>query len=348
MKLHRKDYPKIRERVKHGKSYFEVDMRRKGLVGRQYRTFTQLKDARKYAAEVASKVSLSGLDSLGDMLRHRQDLELLNDLRQRCGHYGKTIQQAVLAATKTWEDEEEKQKSPFTSELLTLWVLDKTEGLKRLRPKTLKTIRNMAEAFKAKWGEYRIREITHPMVESWLKKAAGGDYRKRNLLSNFSAFFNHIRKKKYYEGENPCDGLEIEIERTTPGFLTAEQSRLLMRESQRVEGLAPYVALGLFAGIRPEEAQRMDWPNIKLDTSEIHNPCNVFRIPPAKARMESRPSVAPGKPFRGGLGSGGRRAAACRSRAGPTPLTWFSSSWWWQNAFPKATPAFSIDARSPS
>jgi len=267
MKTIRIDWPKVRQYVKTGNTYFQVDLRRKHYQGPRWKNFTDRQKALKYASEIAEKVAKQGLSNISVVGKDPR----IAAWSEQLAMYDKTIEQAIEAALTTFEKERQVKESPHISELLSVWVNDKTSGLKKLRPRSLKSIRNMADMFKADFGMVRIKEIDQAKIEDYLAKKDVSDQRRENIRNYLSQFFNWSIKKKYHD-QNPAEGIEIEISRGSPGFFSVEQCIAVMRQSMKKEhrSMTAYVALCLFGGVRPDEAARMTWEaNVKMDTQEI-------------------------------------------------------------------------------
>lgn len=64
MKLIRKEYPRVYGYVNHGKTYFRVDLRRKGLIGPKTKNFKSREDALAYARAIGDKVNLHGIHAI--------------------------------------------------------------------------------------------------------------------------------------------------------------------------------------------------------------------------------------------------------------------------------------------
>src|SRR5258707_718735 len=75
----------------------------------------------------------------------------------------------VESALVVWEKQRKVMESPFISELLSVWLLDKIENtFKPLRPRSKQAIRVMANAFKAEFKDARIKEIDQTRIERYL------------------------------------------------------------------------------------------------------------------------------------------------------------------------------------
>ena len=112
-----------------------------------------------------------------------------------------------------------------------------------------------------------ISDFTFSEVESWMAKYANADTR-RTWLSRVSALFAFCVRRGYCD-KNPCDRIEpVTCDRKPPSIVTPGQSRELLAAAPTV--MRPYIILGMFAGIRPEELTRLDWSHINLETATVN------------------------------------------------------------------------------
>jgi integrase len=269
MKTIRKDYPRVRQYVKSGNIYFQVDLRRKHYQGPNWKNFTDRQAALSFAADWADKIAQTGLKSIADA----GDASKLKAWGEQAALYGKTLDEAMETALAVFAKEKTIKESRYMAELLSVWIDDKTTGLKKLRPRSLETLRDMANRFKADFEMARIKEIDSTRIESYLKGKNVTDQTRLNICRYLQQFFNWCIDKGHYSERNPVLSVkkQIQVERTTAKFFNIEQSTDLLKTASQGQhrALLPYIALGLFAGIRPEECERMTWDNIKMDTKEI-------------------------------------------------------------------------------
>src|SRR5688500_9077409 len=92
------------------------------------------------------------------------------------------------------------------------------------------------------------------------------NYRKdlRNLYG-FAIKLNHC-------STNPLAKLEVAtLDDGAPVILTGEQAAALLTAASTFEegALLPYVAIGLFAGLRASEIAKLDWHEVSLDERTI-------------------------------------------------------------------------------
>jgi hypothetical protein len=99
MKTIRKDWPRVRQYVKAGNTYFQVDLRRKHYQGPKWKNFTSRDKALEYASEIGKKVAKSGIYSI----QASQGDDRLKAWGEQCAVYSKTVEQAIETAVAVWE-----------------------------------------------------------------------------------------------------------------------------------------------------------------------------------------------------------------------------------------------------
>ncbi len=130
MKPIRKEYPSIRPYVKHGKTYFRVDLRRKHHVGPKTKQFTDKQTAIEFAQGIAEQVAKDGLNSIA---KHGTDARIAV-WSEQLAIYDRTVEDAMELALQHYAAEKTKMETPYVGELVTVWIDDKiTNPLKPLR-----------------------------------------------------------------------------------------------------------------------------------------------------------------------------------------------------------------------
>lgn len=137
------------------------------------------------------------------------------------------------------------------------------------QPLTIHNLTWRLNRFANVFGERQSAEITTSDVQGWL-----------NSLGNLSAIsFNNYRRVLHalfgfgvsegYLSSNPVARIPLYVvPHKNPAILTVEQSRMLLSAAESSDhelGLLAYVALGLFAGLRRAEMERLEWTAVKWD-----------------------------------------------------------------------------------
>src|SRR5262249_33637274 len=73
---------------------------------------------------------------------------------------------------------------------------------------------------------------------------------------------------KGYATVNPAvNTTKVRVIRDDPGILTVEQANALLVNAP--SEILPYIAIGLFAGLRRDEIERLDWREVDLDEGHV-------------------------------------------------------------------------------
>jgi integrase len=101
----------------------------------------------------------------------------------------------------------------------------------------------------------------------------------RNLiLRHFKSFFNYAIKKGYCVS-NPVDSLDpVEVRRKEVEIIEPDAVRRMLEHALAEDlQLVPFLAIGFFTGIRPEELTELNWSDIALASKEITIPSAVSK-----------------------------------------------------------------------
>jgi integrase len=150
-------------------------------------------------------------------------------------------------------------------------------------PRYIKSLGYYLRQFAAGREERPLADFTVEDVESWLKRYPG-QYSRQTWLNRLSTLFAFAVRRGYVSA-NPCDRLDrVTIDQTPPVILTPGQSRDLLAHAPAI--MRPYIVLGMFAGIRPEEIERMDWAHIDLAaaTARVEGKTRRRRLVPLHPR----------------------------------------------------------------
>ncbi len=135
-------------------------------------------------------------------------------------------------------------------------------------------IKNQRTALRVFWRDFpdrAVNSIFRPDVETWL---AGKDWKplnRRNYLRDLSMFFEHAVSKDFVAA-NPVAKIPRPVVRQkTPEIFSIEAAETLLKLAADHPDLdmLPVIAMGLFAGLRVCELNRLDWSAVKFDDGHI-------------------------------------------------------------------------------
>ena len=142
-----------------------------------------------------------------------------------------------------------------------------------LRDRSKSNLRTRVNVFANSTGNLRVSDITPEAIDSFLDKRAVSAASKDNDRRAVSRFFSWcMDRKRRWTTTNPCRAVKVDQgEKAPPAVLSVEDCKALLSEAETFKRgrLVPYVAVCLFAGLRPFEARRLNWQAVNLADSEI-------------------------------------------------------------------------------
>jgi len=140
-----------------------------------------------------------------------------------------------------------------------------------LRPESIIGTRTRYATFVEKYADRPISEIRTDDVSVWLKALTDSAQTTiGNKIRYLNVFFQYAVKHGYV-ATNPMARIERPRKKyKVPEFLTTGEVQKLLEAAEEHDGeMAAKMAIGFFAGIRPEELNKLDWSDIKMDDEII-------------------------------------------------------------------------------
>jgi integrase len=269
----------IRERLNGaGSVSFRLEIPAKVAGSRRIAQFKVFDDAEREAGRaLANKEHLgrSGfLLTKGQMDDALKALGLLSE-------FNVTLTQAAEYYTKYAKPE---RGDVTLSQLAELFLDEKRKGTaaKRglpLRERSLADLESRIGAFTAVHGEKLAKTLRGDTLREWLfADASMAAQTRQNHFRNLRNLFNYAAQRGYI-AENPLKGIAIGVEEHAPRILSIEQSAALLTTafSRTDLELLPYVALGLFCGVRSGELDRLDWQHLNAGTGLVTIPATIAK-----------------------------------------------------------------------
>lgn len=193
------------------------------------------------------------------------------------------VDEDLLPAVESWLKEGKAKSVQTTARLdeaftaFSAWLDgSKQDELIKPPPSPLsrKNLRIRVQAFINSVPNHQLSDITTEFVEAYLATRTNlSGKSKDNERRALSRFFNWCKARpRRWLAINPCQGIEIDKgENGEPAIMTVDECKKLVRAAEKLKGgaLVPYVALALFAGLRPFELTRVTWDIINLVDGEI-------------------------------------------------------------------------------
>ncbi|MCG3150167.1 MAG: Tyrosine recombinase XerC [Verrucomicrobiae bacterium] len=164
--------------------------------------------------------------------------------------------------------------APTVSEIVKLLVAE-AEGNKR-RDRTVKDLRMRLEQFAKSFGDRQLASITREELTAWLNDPTLSARSRINYAVKVSQLYNFAIRNGWAEYNIAASIPRPTAEDAEPEIFTADQAARLLEHAAEYE-LLPYVAIGLFAGLRSAELLRLDWSAVKLAERSIIIGANVAK-----------------------------------------------------------------------
>lgn len=147
------------------------------------------------------------------------------------------------------------------------------------------TLRQILNRFQKDTPAKTVRDAA-TMFEGWMYLQNWQNTSLASNLGRMSSFFRFSVNRGWLD-KNPCESFEKpRIHRKTPQILTYDQSATILRWAlEHRPRLLAYLALTLFAGVRPEEVEKISWGAVDLDALHV--------IVSAEASKVSRRRITP-------------------------------------------------------
>lgn len=137
------------------------------------------------------------------------------------------------------------------------------------RPHTLRGLKWRTARFEKRFGKEAVATIQTDKVKEWLhSQGEQSPVSLNNFRRAIHALFA-FAVAEGYRASNPVTALPLyAAPDKAPAILSVDQASDLLSAAARTEptlGLLGFVTLGLFAGLRRAELERLDWAAFKLD-----------------------------------------------------------------------------------
>ena len=143
----------------------------------------------------------------------------------------------------------------------------------KLRPRSIENLRARVGRLSLFLGRHLVNEITPERLEGWFNELKLEPRSQQNYRLVASRFFAWCAERpRRWCLTNPAKEVKIVLPRAKePVVLNPEQCEKLLRAAQAHRGgiAVPYLAIGLFGGLRRAEIERLNPDQINLDDREI-------------------------------------------------------------------------------
>jgi len=150
------------------------------------------------------------------------------------------------------------------------------------RPRYIDELARLLRRFCSDLEDLPLSFFTARDIENWLAANTATPGSRKTAINRLSALFSFARRRGYVEA-NPLARIEqVSIEARPPRIFSPNDADRFMNTVRIVApSLLPDAVLGLYAGIRSAELERLDWSCIDLDRG-------LVRIDAAASKVRRR------------------------------------------------------------
>lgn len=147
------------------------------------------------------------------------------------------------------------------------------------RPVYINELNRMLRSFTLGVEELPVSMVSQQDVENWLATKPWAPATRRSAMTRLSAFFSFAVRRGWI-GFNPVTRLDpVIVEPKPPRIFTPDEAEnYLTAVWQTAPVLLPCTVLGLYAGLRTAEIQKISWADIDLDRGFIRVDACVSKV----------------------------------------------------------------------
>jgi integrase len=263
-----------------GKIHWQVDFGSEIRNGRRYRfrrTFADRDEALTFSR--LKKIERINRGTLGISLSERLRGEAL-EADRLLSPYKISI---LDLARRYVEEIERNAKSETVGNALEVFLAAKKGD--NLRPRYLGDLRDRLTRFAGCFAQRKLSEISATEIDIWLRNLGVAPITRNTFALRLSVFFQFARQRGWVPLNPLKDVPRAKVTGKPPGILTPEEAARLLETAS--EEMLPIFALGLFAGIRAAEIERLQWHHIRWDEGLIEVPATSAKT--AARRLVTMP-----------------------------------------------------------
>jgi len=203
------------------------------------------------------------------------------------------------------------KSAPPVKEIITRYLAD--SEARNLRPRTISDLKHRLNTFATDFGDSKLSEITLDDLREWVMDEDWKPRTRINFLTKVSQLYGYAIRHKWADSNVAASIDRPMVDETTPEIYSLTEAEALLKHADKF-GLLPYVAIGLFAGVRSAEQMRLAGTAINFDNKAITigadvakkrgqrmiemNPTLIAWLEPCKEALKNGPIYSDSRKFR--------------------------------------------------
>jgi integrase len=164
--------------------------------------------------------------------------------------------------------ERERAAGPSVSDALDAYLIFKKSEWQRgeISKLTFQDLVSKANPARDYFGDKRLSEIDRSAIEAFLAQLDLRPRGKLNVKLKLGQFLNWSVREKLISS-NPANAIKVKVPGKDVEILSPVEAEAILRTADAK--MLPYLVLGMFAGLRPFEAQQILWSDIDFENQQI-------------------------------------------------------------------------------
>ena len=137
-----------------------------------------------------------------------------------------------------------------------------------ISPLTVSELESKLRIVKSHFRGRRLIDIDQTAVQTFIDSLKHQPRGRANIRTKLSQLLNHGRRRGWI-GANAAEMTSVRVPARDVTILCVSEAIKLLRAAEETPALLPYLCVGLFAGLRPGEAQQLRWTDVHFDAEQI-------------------------------------------------------------------------------
>jgi integrase len=270
-KVIRTEWPRVYLTPKDGKLVWCADSRKTGFAAGGRRFWHTPAEALAYAEQIERTLANEGAAGFAELsITERRDAALALAHLEGAG----TLLDAAILFMRERERVERLAAIPTVDEAINAYLnakrAEETRG--EISRQTLYDIESKLRIVREAFGERTLTRIDEAAVRAFIRQLPYAARTRVNIRTKLSQFLNYCRREGKWITVNPTENVKVRVKNAEVKILTIPETRQLLSaalERELPASVIPYLAVQLFAGLRPTEAARLRWERVHFETRQI-------------------------------------------------------------------------------
>ena len=241
-------------------------------AGKRKRTFFETKEkAASFAAFKNDELKRNGIE-------HAEFPTSLRVMAQNAVELLKPFGRTIMDAAQYYAAHLKASEKSCTATQLVRELLKAKEADGNSQ-RHLKDIKSRLGKFAEKFDGQMVATITSKEIDNWLRSLPVSPFTRNHYRRLIVLAFSFAVRHGYATANPALDAAKAKVVSEAPGILSVNETARLLEAA--TPDVLPYLAIGLFAGLRRAEIERLDW-------SEIDFESGLIEVKAAKAKTAQR------------------------------------------------------------